>query len=748
MADLAKYVVKLQADTAKYMAGLEAAQKKLDRFNQQQTLTLDNISKGFRKLGIAVSAVGFTAYLKQSIDAADAAAKFSQQVGLATETVTGLELGIKMSGASVEQFKTGMLRLSKAAVETAQNTGSQITAFDKLGIAVADTGGKLRSTEDLLRDVADRFAETADGAEKAAVAQELFGRSGASLIPLLNEGSKGLDEIIERSRRLGLVFSSEAAAAAEQFNNNLTLLNGSARGMANQFVIGLLPAINGVTNALITYNGELEAAKELGSLLGFVIQRLAIGVIILADGFETLAKRVGLIGSIAKRAAFLDFDGIQEDLAAFEADVIDRFENLGERINIILGNVSASAQREIDASRAAALASLRNQQEVDNASAALRKQKQSIDAQIASLYEQVFAVGKSKTELALYRLELEGATPAQLAAAKAALQLLEATETSTNAIDAQIAALNLQVDTFGLGASAAALYRLQLEGATDAQLLAAAAAYELLDAKIALAAAEREAQRAASQAEAEAQAQTRQFESVRDGLRNEEEVIRQSYERRRQIIEANTEAGSEAQQELLRRLEEQTEASLEKLKTTSDAMSEFSKAAAANMQSAFADFLFDPFSDGLDGMLKNFTKVLQRMIAEIAASKIFEALGALSGSGGFAGAIGSFFGGARARGGPVASNKAYLVGERGPEMFVPSSSGQIVPGGGGGGVNVQIIDQRGAGAPPVDVEEQMSGFQRMIKVTVRGEVAGMYADGSIDRIQSASGMPVRRRGAR
>lgn len=49
------------------------------------------------------------------------------------------------------------------------------------------------------------------------------------------------------------------------------------------------------------------------------------------------------------------------------------------------------------------------------------------------------------------------------------------------------------------------------------------------------------------------------------------------------------------------------------------------------------------------------------------------------------------FGGARSAGGPVGANTAVLVGERGPELFVPGSSGRILPGAGGGGaMNVTI----------------------------------------------------------
>jgi len=133
-------------------------------------------------------------------------------------------------------------------------------------------------------------------------------------------------------------------------------------------------------------------------------------------------------------------------------------------------------------------------------------------------------------------------------------------------------------------------------------------------------------------------------------------------------------------------------------------MQEFAKSAAQNIQSAFADFLFDPFENGLKGMLAGFLNVIRRMIAEVAASSILNAIFApLTGSGGFVGTFAKAITG-KAMGGPVSARTPYIVGERGPELFVPGTSGGIVPSnklGMGNGVTVAPvynIDARGASA--------------------------------------------------
>jgi len=137
-------------------------------------------------------------------------------------------------------------------------------------------------------------------------------------------------------------------------------------------------------------------------------------------------------------------------------------------------------------------------------------------------------------------------------------------------------------------------------------------------------------------------------------------------------------------------------------------------AAAQNIQTSFANFLFDPFSNGLKGMLKGFVDTIRRMIAEIAASmiltKFFSWMGDLGGFWGKVGMAATTALTGKAMGGSVQSSKPYLVGERGPELFVPGSNGSIVPNDKMGGTTiapVYNIDARGATA---DLQKSLPGI--------------------------------------
>ncbi|MGI4878720.1 MAG: hypothetical protein ACRYG4_14670 [Janthinobacterium lividum] len=104
-------------------------------------------------------------------------------------------------------------------------------------------------------------------------------------------------------------------------------------------------------------------------------------------------------------------------------------------------------------------------------------------------------------------------------------------------------------------------------------------------------------------------------------------------------------------------------------------------------------------------------KVALSAMADIAASAIKTDIGALLGGGGggggilssLAGVATTLFGGApgRATGGPVTGGRAYMVGERGPELFVPTAAGRIQPAGGTrGAVNVTVNVATPGGTAP------------------------------------------------
>jgi len=204
--------------------------------------------------------------------------------------------------------------------------------------------------------------------------------------------------------------------------------------------------------------------------------------------------------------------------------------------------------------------------------------------------------------------------------------------------------------------------------------------------------AQRELERERNRALREEAARLAEVESLVRSLRTPQEVLNDSFLRYNDLLNTGR-ISQETYNRAIARAQDEFDKTREKIAETSTEMSNFADEAGRNIQDSLANFLFDPFQDGLDGMLSGFTDMLRRMAAEAAASQILDSFGGASGIGGF---LGGIFG-ARATGGGAPAGAAMLVGENGPEVFVPSQNGRVVPGNQlGGGTNITVNIQAGA----------------------------------------------------
>jgi len=162
-----------------------------------------------------------------------------------------------------------------------------------------------------------------------------------------------------------------------------------------------------------------------------------------------------------------------------------------------------------------------------------------------------------------------------------------------------------------------------------------------------------------------------------------------------------------------------------------DELQEMAKQAARNMQDAFADFLFDPFQDGVKGMIKAFFDAIRRMLANQAALEVFKFLKGLGKSGKLEEIDISSLPKPRALGGPVSAGSPYIVGERGPELFVPGLSGTILPslqGAGGVSVSHNIVVN---GADPARTAELLAPILARSREQTKADILELRAKGRL-----------------
>lgn len=219
-------------------------------------------------LGVTLSAGGFVAFIKNAIDTADHLNKLSQKIGISVEALSTLRFAAELSDVSLESLQKSIKSLSQNILEANSGIGDGAQVFDALGISVKNADGTLKSTEQVLLEVADIFATLEDGTIKTTLAVKLFGKTGQDMIPLLNQGKAGIEQLKLEAERLGLKLDKETAKSAEVFNDNLIALKASASSLGIALAHDFLPELTNITNAMRIAANDVGILKSLWVGLG------------------------------------------------------------------------------------------------------------------------------------------------------------------------------------------------------------------------------------------------------------------------------------------------------------------------------------------------------------------------------------------------------------------------------------------------------------------------------------------------
>lgn len=379
-------LINLRASTASFTRELRQARDFTARTSQDIIGSLGRIKIAFPALALT-AATGLASLVRSAIEAGDELAKLSQKTGISARDLSSLKLAAELSNVSMEQLATGMARLSARMVSASAGMGEAANAFQRLQIHVRDSRGNFRPLQEVLGDLAERFARLPDGAEKTALAMQIFGKAGAELIPLLNLGREGLQEMAREAERAGLVMDDQTARAAERLNDQLVLLETNVKGVGQRIGLALIPPLNDLLSAF------RASIQESGGLLQ------AMGKLITASGSAELSVKI-----FTERLRRENKE-IQESI---EEDVRSLARQLKETTKGNLGGEQLIQEQIAAAPSTKAI----KQFEI------LRKQ----------LELQIQTFGMSREQVEIYKLSLEGLRPAQVAVLENLLAQIRALE--------------------------------------------------------------------------------------------------------------------------------------------------------------------------------------------------------------------------------------------------------------------------------------------------------------------------------
>lgn len=322
---IGRLVVDFVANTAGFETDTARAAKSLEKRAKEIDRQIANIGRVAAAVG-AVAAAGFVALTKAAIDAADGLNDMSKATGVSVEALSALQFAAEQSGTNLEGLDTGLRRLSKSAAEAAKGSKGASDTFKQLGISVENADGSLRDTESILLDVADVFSQYEDGAAKAALAQELFGRSGTELIPFLNQGKAGIEALKDEAKALGITISQDAAQAADDFNDKINRLGAITQGIGRQIASELLPSLNGIVDAFADFATNGDVARQIADSVAAGFRIIADIGSRVTETFQDVGSALGALASAAVAAASGEFTQAAEIIAQANADAVAREE--------------------------------------------------------------------------------------------------------------------------------------------------------------------------------------------------------------------------------------------------------------------------------------------------------------------------------------------------------------------------------------------------------------------------------------
>jgi hypothetical protein len=146
--------------------------------------------------------------------------KMAKRTGFAVSKLQEFEHAATLSGASLTAIEGALKRLQTAQVDAEAGLKTYTREFDRLGVDIKDQQGNLKDTTTLFAEMADAITALPTDAERTAVAMKLMGRTGTQLLPMLKEGTEGINAMMQEMRDLGGVMDDELVEASAEFIDN------------------------------------------------------------------------------------------------------------------------------------------------------------------------------------------------------------------------------------------------------------------------------------------------------------------------------------------------------------------------------------------------------------------------------------------------------------------------------------------------------------------------------------------------
>lgn len=286
-------------------------EKEFKRANQAVKKFQKELGEGIKK-ACKVAMVGLGALtattvmtINQTREYADRVDDMSKQIGLSKKGFQEWDYIIKRFGGNIEGLKMGMKTLVTQTINANSGNKAAIANFQKLGISIKNNNGQLKNQEQLFEEVVAKLQKYPDGVAKAKLANDLFGRSGADLMPMFKENATAISELKTEMEKLGIVMSDEQIEAANTCSDNIETIQRGFGVITMSLGNELIPTVNELAKTLINNMPQIKATvvpifQGIADVIKFTINHIkaiTIAVTLCVAAFATF-KTLAFIGGL------------------------------------------------------------------------------------------------------------------------------------------------------------------------------------------------------------------------------------------------------------------------------------------------------------------------------------------------------------------------------------------------------------------------------------------------------------------
>jgi hypothetical protein len=243
-------------------------------------------AKEFAEIYVAAFGIETIARWAEGLaEAAEKTEKLAATLGMTVPEVQGLAGAAQMSGTNIDALSKALGMMDNKALQSTGSTSSVTKAFRAMGVS-ADDG---RTNMQRLLVIADKFHEMADGPTKAALAMQLFGRSGRDAIPFLNQGAAAIEQLMQKSKELGAV-NEEAVEQGARLATSVNEAKVAWEGLKNTLTQAFGPILTELVDGFVALVGAMKQSYDSGGIVKIVFDAISAAI----EGTIEIVHDVGL----------------------------------------------------------------------------------------------------------------------------------------------------------------------------------------------------------------------------------------------------------------------------------------------------------------------------------------------------------------------------------------------------------------------------------------------------------------------